>query len=92
MDSTYSTSSLAGLVSSKRRWQTPPILLGEAEVQADRLGVADVQVAVGLRGEPRHDAPAVLVASARSCATMSRMKSLGTLGFTVVIVVAPLLG
>ncbi len=31
------------------------VLLGEAEVQADRLGVADVQVAVGLRREARAD-------------------------------------
>ena len=31
-------------------------LLGDAEVQADRLGVANVQVAVGLRRKPRHHA------------------------------------
>ncbi len=30
-------------------------LLGQAEVDADRLGVADVQVAVGLRREASHD-------------------------------------
>src|SRR5690606_10213726 len=30
-------------------------LLGDAEIQADRLGVADVQVAVGLRREPGAD-------------------------------------
>ena len=30
-------------------------LAGDAEVEADRLGVADVQVAVGLRREARHD-------------------------------------
>src|SRR5205807_7274705 len=29
--------------------------LGDAEVQADGLGVADVEVAVGLRGKARHD-------------------------------------
>src|SRR4029434_4121749 len=28
---------------------------GQPEVEADRLGVADVQVAVGLRREPGHD-------------------------------------
>ncbi len=32
-----------------------PVLRGEAEVEADRLGVADVQVAVRLRREPRDD-------------------------------------
>src|SRR5207244_2981020 len=36
------------------------VLLGEAEVQADRLGVADVQVAVRLRREARVDAALVL--------------------------------
>src|SRR5581483_6672935 len=36
------------------------VLQGDAEVQADRLGVADVEVAVGLRREPRHDLAAVL--------------------------------
>ena len=34
------------------------VLHGQAEVQADRLGVADVQVAVGLRREARVDAAA----------------------------------
>ena len=58
--STYSVSSLAGLVSSSRRLQRPPELGGDAEVQADRLGVADVQVAVGFRGEPGLDPAAVL--------------------------------
>jgi hypothetical protein len=32
------------------------VLGGQAEVEADRLGVADVQVAIGLRREPRDDA------------------------------------
>ena len=36
-------------------------LRGHAEVQADGLGVADVQIAVGLRRKARVDAPAVLV-------------------------------
>src|SRR5207249_11837511 len=31
------------------------VVPGEAEVQANRLGVADVEVAVGLGGEPRDD-------------------------------------
>ena len=51
-----SCSSLVGLVSSKRRWQRPPNSSRDAEVQADRLGVADMQVAVRLRREPRHHA------------------------------------
>ena len=50
--STYSCSSFSGLVSSKRRWQTP-VVVGEAEVQADRLGVAEVQVAIGFSGGKR---------------------------------------
>jgi hypothetical protein len=50
MESTYSTSSLAGLVSSKRRLHVPPNF-GQAEIQADRLGVADMQVTVGFRRE-----------------------------------------
>ena len=33
--------------------------LGDAEVEADRLGVADVQIPVRLRGKPRVDTPAV---------------------------------
>ena len=36
------------------------VFLGDAEVQADALGVADVQVAVGLRREARGDAAAPL--------------------------------
>jgi hypothetical protein len=51
MDSTYSTSSFAGLVSSKRRLQTTAKFARDAEVQADGLGVADVQVAVRLGGK-----------------------------------------
>ena len=34
---------------------------GDPEIQADRLRVPDVQVAVGLRGKSRHDATVVLV-------------------------------
>ncbi len=46
---------MVGLVSSKRRWVRPPNSLGDAEIDADRLGVADVQVAVGLGREPGDD-------------------------------------
>jgi hypothetical protein len=52
--STYSGSSLAGLVSSKRRLHGRRTR-GDAEVQADRLGVADVQVAVGFGREAGAD-------------------------------------
>ncbi len=55
----YSCSSLVGLVSSKRRLQLAAEFLRDAEIQGDRLGVADMQVAVRLRREARHD-PAVL--------------------------------
>ena len=37
----------------------PAVLLGDAEVDADRLGVADVEVAIGLRWKSRLDASAV---------------------------------
>ena len=40
------------------------VLLREAEVQADALGVADVQIAVRLRRKPRMHAPAVLAGGA----------------------------
>ncbi len=39
----------------------PPNSRGEAEVQTDGFGVADVEIAVGLRGEPGLHAAAVLV-------------------------------
>jgi hypothetical protein len=54
-------SSLVGLVSSKRRLQVPPYCLGHPEVQADGFGVADVQVAVGLRGKAGRQAAVVFV-------------------------------
>ena len=60
IESTYSTSSFVGLVSSKRRLQVPPNSARDAEVQADRLGVADVQVAVRLRRETGGNPAAVL--------------------------------
>ncbi len=50
-------SSVVGLVSSKRRWQRAAVLAREAEVEADRLGVADVQVAVGLGRKARDHGP-----------------------------------
>ena len=75
MASTYSCSSFSGLVSSKRRWQRAAVLLREAEVQADRLGVAEMQVAVGLGREAGADACAYLP-RARSASTIWRMKLL----------------
>ena len=51
IESTYSCSSFAGLVSSKRRLNLPPYSPREARVETDALGVADVQVAVGLGRE-----------------------------------------
>ena len=60
IDSTYSTSSFSGFVSSKRRLHVPPNSSRDAEVQADRLRVADVEVAVRLRRKARGDAAAVL--------------------------------
>ena len=47
-------------MSSKRRLHLPAELVGEAEVEADALGVADVEVAVGLRGEAGVDAATIL--------------------------------
>ena len=55
MASIYSCSSLAGLVSSKRRVAAAAEFLGDAEIEADRLGVADVQIAVRLRRKAGHD-------------------------------------
>ena len=48
MASMYSCSSLVGLVSSKRRLQRPPNSSRDAEIQADRFGVADMEIAVRL--------------------------------------------
>ena len=62
IESTYSTSSLQGLVSSNRRLHSPPESAGDAEIQADRLGMADVQIAVGLGREAGVDAALVLAA------------------------------
>ena len=68
MASIYSCSSLAGLVSSKRRWQRPPNSSRDAEIQADRLGVADMEVAVRLRrkaGDRQRDAAGSEIGSPR---------------------------
>jgi hypothetical protein len=53
MASTYSCSSFSGLVSSKRRWAAA--VFGEAEVEQDGLGVAEVQVTVRLGREAGAD-------------------------------------
>jgi hypothetical protein len=45
---------LVGLVSSKRRWRKHE-LLSDTEIQTDRLGMADVQVAVRLRRKAGDD-------------------------------------
>ena len=61
IERTYSSSSTLGLVSSKRRLHTAPgDGLRDAEVQADGLGVTDVQVAVRLGRKARHHLAAVL--------------------------------
>ena len=53
----YSRSSLVGLVSSKRMLQRPPYSFGQAEVEADGLGVPDMEVSVGLGRESGLDPP-----------------------------------
>ena len=52
----------------------PAELLGDAEIEADRLGVADVQIAVRLRRKAGHHARRGAWRRGRP-ATMSRMKS-----------------
>ena len=61
MESTYSVSSFSGLVSSKRRLVLPPNSSARPKFEADGLGVADVQVAVGLGRKAGLHAAAVLV-------------------------------
>ena len=61
MESTYSVSSLEGLVSSKRRLHLPPNSCGESEIEVDGFRVADVQIAVRLGRKARMHAAAVLV-------------------------------
>ena len=60
MDSTYSTpfGQRVGVVEAKVAMAA--ILLGHAEVQADRLGVTDVEIAVRLRGKAGDDAAVML--------------------------------
>ena len=58
MESTYSLLFLGGVGVVEAQVALAAVLLGEAEVEADRLGVADVQVAVRLRREARVDAAA----------------------------------
>ena len=61
MESTYSVSSLRGVGVVEAQVALAAELGGQAEVQADGLGVADVQVAVRLGRKARVHAPAVLV-------------------------------
>ena len=61
MESTYSFSSFAGVGVVEAQVGLAAELGGEAEVQADRLGVADVQIAVGLGRKARMHAAAELV-------------------------------
>ena len=61
MESTYSVSSFSGLVSSKRRLVWPAEFGGEAEVETDGFGVADVEISVGLGRETGLHAAAVFV-------------------------------
>jgi len=50
---------------------------GDAEVQADRLGVADVEVAVGLRRESRDDARVPASAQVRGDDVTDEVRALG---------------
>ena len=61
MDSTYSYFFLGGVGVVEAQVAEAAEFLGEAEVEADGLGVADVQVAVGLRRKPG-DHPALVFA------------------------------
>ena len=65
-------------------------LLGDAEVQADRLGMADVQVAVGLGGKRACTRPPCLLVRLSS-RMISRMKSVEVFGaeLSVVMVAFP---
>jgi hypothetical protein len=55
IESTYSWLSLAGLV-VEAEMAVPAVLGGVAEVDPERLGVADVEIPVRLGREPRDDA------------------------------------
>ena len=52
MASTYSVSSLTGLVSSKRRLTMPPYSAAKPKVHTDRLGMSNVQIAIGFWRKP----------------------------------------
>ena len=39
----------------KSKMAPPPKLIGQAEIHRNGFGVANMQIAVGLRREPRHD-------------------------------------
>ena len=62
--STYSTSSFAGIGVVEAQVAEAAEFRGDAEVQADRLGMADVQVAVRLGRKPRVHTAAVPAGSA----------------------------
>ena len=53
MESTYSVSSLLGIGVVEAQVGLAAELRGQAEIQADGFGVADVQIAVRLRREAR---------------------------------------
>ena len=55
MDSTYSVSSLSGFVSSNRRFVRPSNSSASVEVETDRFGVPDMQIAVRLRRKAGDD-------------------------------------
>ena len=63
MDSTYSTSSLVGFVSSNRRLQSPPNSRARPKFRQIDFAVSDVQVPVGFGREPGVDSPVVLSAA-----------------------------
>ena len=59
IDSTYSTSSLVGIGVVEAQVADAAEFRGDAEIEHDRLGVADVQIAVGLGRKTGVDAAAV---------------------------------
>ena len=58
IESTYSCSSLVGVGVVEPQVELAAVLLGEAEIQADALRVADVQIPIRLGRKPRVHAPA----------------------------------
>ena len=61
MESTYSVSSLHGIGVVEAQIGLAAELRGQAEIEADGFGVADVQIAVGLRRKARVYASLILV-------------------------------